>query len=742
MFANLLDTSVDLAYGTITYCSTLTDSSFDDQFKRNKCEDINEATGGDIQCTFEIDRLRCLERLLADTADFGVFKAEDLFLAPFLNHVNAGNLVVTNEMRQSMNQSFEFDMVVLVSNGVPVNSLSDLKGLRLCHPGFDENGWLYDWSEIFSQYFEETLIQEQCDPSLSVFENKVKSLNDFFGSACKAGSWSPDPVLDEKFKSKYNRLCANCQIQATCSRNDVYWGQQGPLNCLSDCSGDVAWVRLQDVQFYFRTSVDDLHHVCEDFSFLCPDGSKQHPLNTSNPCVWLSRPWPVILARRTVRERVSSLVQHLSTSNDIAQETSWEYKLRLLLSHSLQPIYSMNPSHLTPHEYLERVPGFLHANTMKTCKGTGEDKTINICTENESVKKKCDLLALVARVYSIDPELNCTLVSNCLKNVAERKGDVVIVNTGKLKQVYEHHDLRPILYQTSTGSEQLRYMFAVVRQGSKINQLKQLRGKKACFTEVGGLGWNSLLMVLKENSLINDYCDEKSAISNFFSEVCIVNSKPGDEFRSCFDDDFEKFDIGSLDLNEAQGLRCISDNNGGDVSFIDFYSIEKYLREYKHKGWFSDYQSKNDFKYICPYKNSTSRDCYLSKSSFGQVLVHKDLPDARIEEISSAFLILSSLLSSDKNLDPVFKMFTHYQDEKNVLFENKASLLESAEDFSRRIEWANNIYELKLKDMVNICREEKKNGANGASTLISITVIYIMLPITHFIFYDLARFYI
>lgn len=51
----------------------------------------------------------------------------------------------------SFSESFEFDMVVLVSNGVPVNSLSDLKGLRLCHPGFDENGWLYDWSEIFSQ---------------------------------------------------------------------------------------------------------------------------------------------------------------------------------------------------------------------------------------------------------------------------------------------------------------------------------------------------------------------------------------------------------------------------------------------------------------------------------------------------------------------------------------------------------------------------------------------------------------
>lgn len=74
---------------------------------------------------------------------------------------------------------------------------------------------------------------------------------------------------------------------------------------------------------------------------------------------------------------------------------------------------------------------------MRTCKGTGEDKTINVCTENELVKKKCDLMALVARVYSIDPEFNCTLVSNCLKHVAEGKSDVVVVNTSKLKQVYE-----------------------------------------------------------------------------------------------------------------------------------------------------------------------------------------------------------------------------------------------------------------------------------------------------------------
>lgn len=49
-------------------------------------------------------------------------------------------------------ESFEFEMVVVVSNEVEINSLEDLRGKRLCHPGFDENGWLNnDWSEVFSQ---------------------------------------------------------------------------------------------------------------------------------------------------------------------------------------------------------------------------------------------------------------------------------------------------------------------------------------------------------------------------------------------------------------------------------------------------------------------------------------------------------------------------------------------------------------------------------------------------------------
>lgn len=44
-------------------------------------------------------------------------------------------------------------------------------------------------------------------------------------------------------------------------------------------------------------------------------------------------------------------------------------------------------------------------------------------------------------------------------------------------------------------------------------------------------------MALKEKSLIDDYCDGKSQILKFFSDVCIIDQKSDDEIRSCFDKD-------------------------------------------------------------------------------------------------------------------------------------------------------------------------------------------------------------
>lgn len=42
-------------------------------------------------------------------------------------------------------------------------------------------------------------------------------------------------------------------------------------------------------------------------------------------------------------------------------------------------------------------------------------------------------------------------------------------------------------------------------------------------------------MVLKEKSLINDYCNSTEEILKFFSDVCIIDHQEEDTIRGCFE---------------------------------------------------------------------------------------------------------------------------------------------------------------------------------------------------------------
>lgn len=61
-------------------------------------------------------------------------------------------------------------------------------------------------------------------------------------------------------EQKYSNLCALCGAPGRCSKNDKYWGRRGPLYCLSDGIGDVAWVRLDDAQLHFGVSCFQINH--------------------------------------------------------------------------------------------------------------------------------------------------------------------------------------------------------------------------------------------------------------------------------------------------------------------------------------------------------------------------------------------------------------------------------------------------------------------------------------------------
>lgn len=39
----------------------------------------------------------------------------------------------------------------------------------------------------------------------------------------------------------------------------------------------------------------------EDYKYLCPDGTTR-PVNLDKPCIWITKPWPVVIARSLVEE--------------------------------------------------------------------------------------------------------------------------------------------------------------------------------------------------------------------------------------------------------------------------------------------------------------------------------------------------------------------------------------------------------------------------------------------------------
>lgn len=92
-------------------------------------------------------------------------------------------------------------------------------------------------------------------------------------------------------ESKYPSLCYLCDNAQACSydTSNQYTDHRKALECLKK-GGDIAYVSLQDAKQFFIENTQNVN----EYSYLCPNGTKQS--NLTNPCVWMSQPWPVIIA--------------------------------------------------------------------------------------------------------------------------------------------------------------------------------------------------------------------------------------------------------------------------------------------------------------------------------------------------------------------------------------------------------------------------------------------------------------
>lgn len=638
---------------------------------------ILDKSGSKAACVLGHSRLDCLRKILQGQADFGVFEAEDIIVAS--SYKNA-DVLITNEIRR-FNTPFEYEVFPVVRKSSNITRISQLNGKKFCHPGY---GFETEWTKVIAQYFEARVVMPVCDADLTAVENDLKSTSQFFKAACKPGPRVLDRKLDTKLVRKYPNLCKLCDNPSDCSVNDKYFGRVGALYCLTDGAGDVAWARLPDIQYHFGILVEEAGKApAEEYSYLCVD-DKLVPLKNPENCAWLSRPWPAVIVRREAAESVQQILSLLKTS----QPQTWYWALEELLEIHAQTIVPLD-SMMVPDDYLQKAPGFLSANSLAQCEPSGK---VRICTKTSSEMNKCDLLQRAAKAYGIEPQMECLAgwkTEFCMKAVEENFADVVTTHPDDLYVGYREFGLRPLLYEYTKNLRSVHTVAAVVHINSPIKHVEDLKGKRACFSVYNGVGWNSILSVLRSKSLVPSTCSSTTALGEFFSASCVsgVNRShniPSSLEALCEDD---------LYSGESGAFRCLATGKG-EVAFIELQTVKKNTDGASSEAWTVGLKS-NNFRALC--LDDQTQECYLSWATPGQVLIRSNTTELKKAEISIAFMQLGNLFGKyQKEPTAEFQMFAPFDNENNVLFqdvthhfEEYASLQEDksmAHNYERMIE--------------------------------------------------------
>ncbi|CAG9789710.1 unnamed protein product [Diatraea saccharalis] len=628
-------------------------------FKRaSKYCPVLDAEKSGVECVLGTDRLDCLRRINKGTVDFGVFSPEDLVAAQWANI----DVLVTNELRTRA-RPFERSIVAVANKRIlseGVTSLHNImKNTTLCHPGVGGVEDLRSLSDTLTGYLESLIIPKSCEPKLSLAENKIKALADFFGKSCKAGPWVLDAHRDNELKSRYSSLCAACH--SNCKITDPYRGETGALNCLVE-AGDVTWTELDDVKAYFGLSnkSNGAYPNPNQFSYLCRDGSTQSLTEGTEPCVWLHRPWPVIIAKRKAAVAVASLALALA-NNTVPVDRHWRGALAALLE-----VYQAQPEPLqpptVPMDYLAKAKGFREAYSQSGC---DPPRHITLCTTSNLERNKCEWLSEAGAVYGISPPLQCAIrqdLPSCMEG-AERGEFVVQADSDWLLKGMRDYSLTPILHESNPIVDQTHTVVAYVTESSGITKMADMRGKRASFPEYDGFAWHSVLRYITKKDEVP--CN---GIKDYFSQICA----PGFEKMNVSDATKDLFTKNCYKENdkvlsgEMQALRALVEGKT-DIAFIrmetyNLYAANK-LTEY---AW-----AKTPIRIlpICPEENT--KYCFISWSNLGHIFVNKNVTAMRRQEIINVFTKLDQLFGKNPPFHTaMFSMYGSFNHQMGVLFHN------------------------------------------------------------------------
>ncbi|XP_033208065.1 transferrin [Belonocnema kinseyi] len=602
----------------------------------------------EVECVLTTDRISCLRLLINDEVDFTTVEPEDLMVLGMTEKYNQ-KVLVTHELRIWEKKRARFQLVTIVRKSIE-NAWQTPKK-RFCSPGLEPGLFALD----YVKYFENQLINTECDQKKTFLANRMSSLSSYFESACISGPWTSDKNFDLKLKEKYRNLCSQCG-SPKCSKGDKYYGREGVLLCLTDGGGDIAWSRLDYVQEHFKALNDDEN----EYYFLCPDGTTRN-LTSPDPCVWFEEPWKTTVARKEVSEVVTKLLN--SEANTVSDFLSL---LELDVHRELIRIETFR----TPSDYLKiSFPEFYSFKKHVKC---SPERVIKWCVVRNLEAEKCDWISKAAGSYGVEPLIECIQESSrekCIKSVINRKSDIFAVSQ------YDYFEtrtkgLKPIVHMVSNKATHEHEIVAIVRNSSNLNSFEDLKNHKACFSSYRDAGWNSFIYTMKNLTGNNNwYTRDMEMVSQFFSESCVFDQKNATLPQNLYSFCSQIKNIAKYKKPDEAALHCL-ENGGADVAFVNLSSVMHYQQASLLKY----------YKALCAngfmYDSGKKEKCYLTWTTPGSIMVHNNISRVKEDDIYLMLMDLNELFGIQyQGWTPLISMYSSFGGESNVIFSQKTQYL-------------------------------------------------------------------
>lgn len=470
-----------------------------------------------VSCVYVQDSIECAQHIRNETdkttADFGVFTAESSLLLAQLGWDNINVIKEVRHIERSMEQ-LDYQSVVVVRKPLFKGGKDSVQGLTFCHPGFHYSR-AQRWSERFLKDFERTVAETKCDivTNATIEELEVATVRNFFNTACRPGTWSHNPIEDARLKQKYPQLCEACDNPSTCTYDSGLSGSdhRRALECLKKGKGQITYVSLQEAQRFFKDNAD----TASEYQYLCRDWSVQGALE-SFPCMWQGQRWPVIMASNN-----NAITLKAEINNWLTGSSAWESALKEILTD-----YGTNVLKETD---IQRPLDYIALNRSMPIETDVCDKKVSWCTASVEERSMCSVIRAAGITTGTLPLIECNQPASstvqCLMDIKDKKADFMGIDSNYGYIARHNFDLTAAMY-AETDDQFYSQVVILVKANSGVQRFDDLRGKKACFPEFGGIASIAFVDVGRSRGVFRkNECNYANLLASYFDESCAPGAK-------------------------------------------------------------------------------------------------------------------------------------------------------------------------------------------------------------------------